>query len=151
MGVKLKDPGSVQAAMAEVIGEIALETVLEAAFVAQREANRLFAEAPPPGASMDEWNMQPIIDSARSEVVQRESPGKLGRGDVVVLEWTHPHVGHIEWGVVPHEIEGDPVLAWEDRETGETVFRTRVEHPGIPAVGAIRAGVRKAFREMGLV
>lgn len=48
----------------------------------------------------------------------------------------------LEWGVDPHIIEPDQadVLAWTN-DQGETVFATRVEHPGFEAFGHMRAAV----------
>lgn len=148
MTVELGDPRSFKRAMREAIGEVAKEDIETALEDAVRFANRALLETTPPeGASMDEWHMEPIAESVTTYWEGGEPQGELGQGDVLVAEWEHPHADKIEIGVKPHLIEGDPVLVFEDHETGETVFTAEVEHPGIPAVGFIRAGFRRALRE----
>jgi len=51
----------------------------------------------------------------------------------------------LEWGVDPHVIEPDQAdaLAWTN-DQGETVFATRVEHPGFEAFGHMRAAIDEA-------
>ena len=150
--VELGDERSFKRAMRETIGVTGKEQIEDAVEHAVDEANdRLLNATPPDGASMDEWNMQPIAESARTYWTPAEpSPGNLGRGDAYVAEWTHPHADKIEVGVQPHLIEGDPILVFPDPETGETVFTTEVRHPGIPAVGYIRAGFQEGLREFFL-
>lgn len=148
MPARLDDPRATKRAFREAIGEVSLEETLEAVHDAVRITNRLFAEAaqnPPPEASLEEWHLEPIIESVETHVEGGDSEGALGQGAQVIAEWTHPHTNKIELGVKPHEIVGDPVLVWTDRTTGELIFRHRVQHPGIPAVGAIRAGFRRAL------
>lgn len=133
--------------MREAIGEAAKPEIEAAISDAVQYANEHLAEStPPPEASMDEWHMESIIESVDVYWEGGEPQGALAQGDRLVAEWTHPHAGKIEVGVKPHMIEGNP-LVFPDTETGETVFTMKVEHPGIPAVGFIRAGFRRALRE----
>lgn len=148
MPARLDDPEGLKRAMRGSVADVSLEETLEAVGDAVRIANRLFAEAadsPPPDASLEEWHLEPIIESVETRVEGAESEGALEAGQRVVAEWTHPHTDKIELGVKEHEITGDPWLVWTDRETGETIFRQKVQHPGIPAVGAIRAGFRRSL------
>jgi hypothetical protein len=143
MPAKLNDPRSFKRALQEIAGEVSKEQIQAAVEEAVEIANRGFAEAadnPPAEASLDEWNMEPIIESVEIRWEQGEPQGKLKQGNALIAEWTHPHTNKMEVGVEPHEIEGDPVLVWEDRETGETIFRQKVDHPGNPGLGAIRNG-----------
>jgi hypothetical protein len=113
---------------------------------AVRIANRALTETTPPdGASMDEWHMEPIAESVEIRWEPSPPDSGLSRGHRLVAEWKAEASGWIELGVRPHMIEGDPWLVWEDRETGETVFRHEVQHPGIPAVGYARQGFREAI------
>jgi len=150
MTAELGDKRSFQRAMREAAGVAGKEQIQEAVDDAVRYANRALLElssSPPAGASMDEWNMAPIAESVETHWEPSEPQGKLSKGDAYVAEWTHPHADKIEVGVRPHEIEGDPVLVWTDRETGETIFRHKVQHPGIPGAGYIRGGFTRALRE----
>jgi len=143
MTAELDDPRAVKQGMREAVGVAGKEEIQAAVEEAVEIANRGFAEAadnPPAGASLDEWNMTPIIESVELRWEQGEPQGELKQGNALVAEWEHPHTNKMEVGVEPHEIEGDPVLVWEDRETGETIFRQKVDHPGNPGIGAIRNG-----------
>jgi len=170
MTAELGDKRSVREAFREATGEIGREQIEAAVEDAVRFANdalRQVGESPPPDASMDEWAMESIIDSVEVYWRQGKSEGKLAKGDALVAEWTHPHADKIELGVEPHLIEGDPWLyfPWpgmpdEVREEWEPkwenpnndleepyVFMTKVEHPGIPAVGYARGGFQRALRK----
>jgi len=145
---ELADERSFRRAMREAAGVAGKEQIQEAVEEAVRIANRGFREAasnPPDGASLDEWHLEPIIESVEIRWEPSEPQGELEQGDALIAEWTHPHTNKMEVGVKPHMIEGDPVLVWTDRETGETIFAQEVDHPGNPGVGAIRHGFRKAL------
>lgn len=92
--------------------------------------------------SAQDWNLDAIADSV--EIRQRRGGGgQFASG--WVAEWTAqtddgiPLIDIFEFGADPHLITGDP-LAFPDPETGETVFATKVEHPGVPEVAAVRIG-----------
>lgn len=145
--VELGDPQATKRAFREAITELSKQEIEEAVEYAVREANdRLLNSTPPPDASMQEWHMEGIAESVRTYWTPGEPEGELRQGDAYVAEWEHPHADKIEVGVKPHLIEGDPVLVFPG-EDGETVFTTEVNHPGIPAVGFIRAGFRAALNE----
>jgi hypothetical protein len=164
--VELGDERSFRRGMSEVIGEVGKERIEEAVDYAVQEANRiLLEETPPDAASLDEWQMQSIADSATTRWSPSEPEGELGAGDTYVAEWEHPHADKIEVGVKPHLIEGNDFLVfeWEDMPAGvEDQFRPQwedpdsfleepqvifaeVEHPGIPPVGFIKAGFRRSL------
>lgn len=148
--VELDDERAVKRAMREAMSVAGKEQVEAAVEDAVAEANKRLMDAetdPPEGASMEEWHMEDIADSVTTYWSPSEPQGKLAQGDAYVAEWEHPHTNKIEVGVRPHEIEGDPVLHWEDPETGEDRFATKVDHPGIPALGFIQAGFRHALRK----
>jgi len=140
---ELDDPRSFRRAMREIAGTAGKDEIEAAVREAVEIANRGFREAasnPPADASLDEWHLEPIIESVEVYWEGGETEGELEQGDAFVAEWTHPHTNKMEVGVRPHEIEGDPVLVWEDRETGELIFRQKVDHPGNPGLGAIKHG-----------
>lgn len=148
MPAHLDDPRATKRAMREAMGAATKPEIEAAVKDAVRWANRTLLEATPPAeASMAEWHMEPIAESVELTWTQGEPEGKLQQGDALVAEWTHPHANKIEVGVRPHHIEGDPVLVFDDHRTGETIFAAEVDHPGIPAVGFIRAGFKRALRE----
>jgi len=150
MPAELGDERSFKRAMREAAGVAGKEEIQAAVEDAVRYANDAWWEAaddPPEDASLDEWHLEPIIESVEVHWEPSEPEGKLAKGDSLVAEWTHPHTDKMEVGVRPHEIEGDPVLVWTDRETGETIFATHVDHPGNPGVGAIRSGFKRALME----
>lgn len=165
---ELKDPRATKRAMREVAGEVASEEIEAGVRDAVKWANRVLLETTPPeGASMSEWNMEPIAESVELRWEGGETEGKLAKGDRLVAEWTHPHTNKIEIGVRPHEIEGGPVLIFdwpgmpdevradfEDQWASDESFLeepmvayAKVNHPGIPGVGFIRAGFNRALRE----
>lgn len=149
--------------------EAAREDIEEAIHDAVRYANRALMESTPPeGASMDEWRMEPIAESVEVYWEKGSSEGSLEQGDRLIAEWTHPHANKIEVGVWPHEIEADDgvlVFEWPDmpdevREEFQDQWESedsfleepevayvRIQHPGIPAVGFIRGGFRRALAE----
>jgi len=146
MGGKLDDPRSFKRALRTAASEAGRDEIEEAVRDAVRFANdALLNDTPPEGASMDDWHMEGIAESVEVYWQGGQSEGELEQGDQLIAEWTHPHANKIEVGVKPHEIEGNPWLVWTDRETGETIFRHKVQHPGIPAVGYIRHGFRKSI------
>lgn len=148
MPAELGDERSFRRAMRQVMGEASKEEIQEAVEDAVHWANRVLLEStPPPEASMDSWDMDSIAESVEVYWEPSEPEGALAQGDALIAEWTHPHADKIAVGVKPHMIEGDPWLVWEDRETGETIFRMEVQHPGLPAVGYIRAGFRYALKK----
>jgi len=150
MTAELGDERSFRRALREATGEISQEEINDAVREAVRIANDAFARAaddPPEGASLDEWHLEPIIESVEVYWESGSSEGNLAQGDALVAEWTHPHTDKMEVGVKPHMIEGNPWLVWEDRETGETVFRQEVNHPGNPGIGAIREGFTSVLEE----
>jgi len=150
MSGQIADDRAFKRAMREAAGVAGKEDIETAVSQAVKFANEQLLEAggdPPEGASLDRWHMTPIAKSVETEWRQGEPEGKLEKGNALVAEWTHPHADKIEVGVRPHEIEGDPWLVWEDRETGETIFRQKVQHPGIPALGFIRHGFRRSLQE----
>jgi len=165
---RLDDERSFKRALREAAGEVGREEIQAAINDAVRYANRaLLNETPPDGASMDEWAMQPIADSVEVYWEQGESQGELAQGNALVAEWTHPHANKIEVGVKPHEIEGNPILVfewpgmpddvaeqfqsqWDNPDSfleEPQVAFAKIDHPGFPGVGFIRAGFRRAIQE----
>jgi hypothetical protein len=170
MTAELGDERSFKRGLREIATEVGKERIQAAVDDAVRMANRALREAgnnPPPEATLDEWSVEAIADSVEVYWENGEPEGKLEQGDVLVAEWTHPHADKIEVGVRPHEIEGDPILVFEWHNIPEDVadeFRSqwenpesfleepmvayaRIDHPGIPAVGYIRSGFRKAINK----
>lgn len=147
MTVELDDPRAFKRAMREAVGIAGKEQIEAAVHDAGHYANRVLLQAtPPPDASMNEWHVEGIAESLTFEWQPSEPQGKLAKGDAYVATWEHPHANKIEVGVRPHEIEGDPVLAFPD-ENGDIIFRAKVDHPGIPAVGYIRAGFKYGLQK----
>jgi len=169
MTAELGDERSFKNALREAAGVAGREEIKAAVDDAVRIANRAHREAganPPEGATLDEWSVEAIADSVEVYWEQGESEGKLERGNALIAEWTHPHADKIEVGVKPHVIEGDPLLvfewqnipdevaaqfedAWNDPdnflEEPQVAF-TKVNHPGIPAVGYIRKGFQESLK-----
>jgi hypothetical protein len=166
--VELDDPRATKRAFREAIGEAAAPEIQAAIEDAVSIANDiLLNDTPPEGASMEEWSMESIADSVEVYWEQGEPEGELAQGNALVAEWTHPHANKIEVGVRPHEIEADDgVLVfewhnapdevraqfqdqWEDPDSWleePMVTFAKVQHPGIPPVGFIRAGFRRALK-----
>jgi hypothetical protein len=170
MPAELGDERSFKRAMREVMSEHGREEIQQAIEDAVRYANQALREAgnnPPEGASMDEWSTQAIADSVEVYWEEGKSQGKLEAGDRLVAEWTHPHADKIEVGVKPHMIEGDPILVFEwpgmpDEVAAQfesswasdenfleepQVAFAEVEHPGLPGLGFIRGGFKRAIQE----
>lgn len=170
MGAELGDERSFKQALRTVASEHGREEINQAIEDAVRYANQALREAgenPPEGASMDEWSTQAIADSVEVYWEEGKSEGKLERGDRLVAEWTHPHADKIEVGVKPHRIAGDPILVfewpgmpdevaaqfesqWEDPDNfleEPAVAFAEIQHPGIPGVGFIAGGFRRAISE----
>jgi hypothetical protein len=170
MTAELGDERSFKRGLREIASEVGKEAIQDAVDDAVRFANRALREVgknSPSGATLDEWSVEAIADSVEVYWKNGEPEGKLEQGDVLVAEWTHPHADKIEVGVRPHEIEGDPILVFEWHNIPEDVadeFRSqwenpdsfleepmvayaRIEHPGIPGVGFIRSGFRKAINK----
>lgn len=168
MTVELGDERSFKRAMREAMGEAGREEIqaaIEDAVKFANQALRAAGRSPPEGATLDEWSVEAIADSVETRWEGGDSEGKLAQGDRLIAEWTHPHADKIEVGVRPHEIEGNPVLVFEWPDMPDDVadqFRdqwesdnsfleepmvafARIEHPGIPGVGFIRAGFKKAI------
>jgi len=170
MTAELGDERSFKRALRTAMGEAGREQIQTAVEDAVRMANEALAkagESPPEGATMDEWHVAPIIDSVEVYWQKGESEGELSKGNALVAEWTHPHAGKIEVGVKPHEIEGDTLLVFEWHNMPEEVAEqfqsqwdnpdsfleepqvafTKVQHPGLPAVGYIRSGFSRALKK----
>ena len=169
MTAELGDERSFKNALREAAGVAGREEIKAAVDDAVQIANRALREAganPPEGATLDEWSVEAIADSVEVYWEQGESEGELEQGNALVAEWTHPHADKIEVGVKPHVIEGDPLLvfewqnipdevaaqfedAWNDPdnflEEPQVAF-TKVNHPGIPAVGYIRKGFQESLK-----
>jgi len=170
MPAELGDDRSFKRALREATGEVSVEEIraaVEEAVDIANQALRDAADSPPEGASLEEWHMEPIAESVEIKERPGDSAGNLPQGKAVVAEWTHPHADKIEVGVRPHEIEGDPLLVfrWENMpdeveeqfesqwnnpdsflEKPQVAF-ARIEHPGIPGIGFVRSGFRKAIQK----
>lgn len=149
-----------------VAGRDEIEAAVHDAVEIANRALRELGENPPPDATLDEWSVEAIADSVEVYWEEGESEGKLDRGNALVAEWTHPHADKIEMGVKPHMIEGDPILIFEWHNIPEDVAAqfesqwndpdsfleepmvafAKISHPGIPAVGFIRAGFTRALQ-----
>jgi hypothetical protein len=169
MGAELGDERSFKRALREAAGVAGKEQIEEAVNDAVRIANRALREAgsnPPADATLDEWSVEAIAESVEVYWSPSEPEGNLEQGDQLIAEWTHPHADKIEVGVEPHQIEGDPWLyfpwynmpdevrekwepKWDDPDNPldePYVFRKKVDHPGIPGIGFIRAGFSRSIR-----
>jgi hypothetical protein len=170
MGAELGDERSFRRALREAAGVAGKEQIEEAVNDAVRISNRALREVgnnPPPDATLDEWSVEAIAESVEVYWSPSEPEGNLEQGDQLIAEWTHPHADKIEVGVEPHQIEGDPILVfewhnipddvaaqfedqWNDPDNfleEPQVAYTEISHPGIPAVGYIRAGFTRALRK----
>ena len=168
MPASLDDERAFKRALREATGEVSREEIVAAVDDAVTYANRNLREASPPEtATADEWHVDAIAESVETYWVGGESEGNLAQGDAYVAEWTHPHADKLEVGVRPHEITGNPILVfpwyeapdevraeWEPRWNDPDywldepyVVLTKVDHPGIPALGYIAHGFRKALNE----
>jgi len=110
------------------------------------------------------YNVKPAIDSVSDVQVDR-SDGEIS----VRVGWADEQMSRWEFGVSPHEIDGDPLLSfvWSDPpawvkeefdqargsggqfESGWRVFFESVDHPGLPEARAIRDamnGLRRVLR-----
>lgn len=169
MSGELDDPRAVRRAFREaagVAGKDEIETAVNDAVQIANRALREVGENPPPDATLDTWSMEAIADSVEVYWDPSEPEGELEQGDALVAEWTHPHADKIEMGVKPHQISGNPILvfewenipddvaaqfedAWNDPDNfleEPMVAFTEVSHPGIPAVGYIRAGFTRSLK-----
>jgi len=78
MTAELDDPRSFKRAMRELAGEASKTQIEEAVREAVEIANRGFKEAaddPPAEASLETWNMEPIIESVELRWEQGEPQG----------------------------------------------------------------------------
>lgn len=120
LGTEVESPPmTFEDALEEVANDVARETAEE---FRQKAIERLREV----GSRLD-YDVEPIIASATE--VEEQPDGSYS------FRFTHPASAIIEFGSDPHTItpnDPDGVLAWE--ENGETIFATRVEHPGTTAV-----------------
>lgn len=82
-------------------------------------------------ASRYGYDLEEVIAGLRVTDVERRRDGVR-----LTIQGDHP-IGLFEYGADPHRIEGDP-LHWVDEATGEDVFATHVDHPGLPEARAFR-------------
>ena len=63
---------------------------------------------------------------------------------------THvPYAPPVEYGTAPHVITGDPLAFPGDN--GETVFTTRVQHPGTDPQPHVRPGMRATKQQLAAI
>lgn len=88
-------------------------------------------------ASRHGYDLADVIDSLRVTEVSRTQTGVS-----LTIEGDHP-IGLFEFGASAHVIEpvNAEALHWVDETTGEDVFATRVEHPGLPEARAFRDAI----------
>lgn len=137
-----------------------LHSTLEAAGrdLAMEAANRWFSASNENllrAGDQFEYEVFPVVQSA-------QPPQWDPREEAAVMSWPHVASVFFEHGTTQHEIEGNPLLAfeWEEMrgeefaDTGETfeevfdtfplVFLPRVNVEGIPRIGFARGGKRTA-------
>ena len=148
--------------MAEATAE-GFEETLEARSkeLAMEAANRWFSaanEALLQAGDQLDYDMFPVVQGA-------QPPQWDPQAGAARMTWSHRASVFFEHGTTAHEIEGDPLLAfeWEEMATEEfadtgktfkkvfsetwpTVFFPSVEVAGIPRIGYVEHGRRKSAR-----
>lgn len=128
--------------------------------VAMETANRVFSHATEvlyQAGDERGYEVHPVAQSA-------QPPQWDDHEQAAVMAWPHRASVYFNHGTTAHEIEGDPVLAfeWEEMrgeefaDTGQTfeevfddfptVFLPRVEVEGIDRIGFVDKGLRKGAR-----